>query len=206
MVRQGSHMQDVTAARHADPDKTLVGSLQWRDPSSGLATATRMVVAADGQQVVAVMGECVLAADAPVEIANVCKAALQTLDPEIAPAARVALALVDDVKPGAGSGAGPADTGSGAGSAVAEPPPPAPKPPLLDDGTKVAYPATSVQQEAPSDPRPLYIGGGLVLMAAVFWWNRRRRERFEKEAEDGDADAGDLHAAAEQAKNEDKPA
>ena len=31
------------------------------------------------------------------------------------------------------------------------------------------------------DLRPIYVGFGIVFLAGVFWWNRRRRERFERE-------------------------
>ena len=34
---------------------------------------------------------------------------------------------------------------------------------------------------------PMYIGAGLIALALVFWWNRRRRDRFDRE----DADSSD---------------
>ena len=57
------------------------------------------------------------------------------------------------------------------------------------------------------DRRPVYVGAGLIAFAALFWWNRKRRDRFERE--DGrpvrrpraerrsrGEDSDDLHAAA----------
>jgi hypothetical protein len=29
----------------------------------------------------------------------------------------------------------------------------------------------------------VYVGFGIVILAAIFWWNSRRRERFEKDEE-----------------------
>lgn len=38
-----------------------------------------------------------------------------------------------------------------------------------------------VPQKAKRDPRPFYVGAGLVLVAAGLWWNRKQRERFGKD-------------------------
>jgi hypothetical protein len=64
-------------------------------------------------------------------------------------------------------------------------------------------PMTIAPDARSSDRRTGYVGAGVVVLAAMFWWNRRRRDRFEREdrgaparprARDDDAD--DLHAAA----------
>jgi hypothetical protein len=81
-------------------------------------------------------------------------------------------------------------------------------PARIDDGSRIKLPPMVVSQDRPPvDRRPIYLGMGLVVLAAVFWWNRRRRDRFEREdhgtpparperSRDADADADDLHAAA----------
>ena len=80
---------------------------------------------------------------------------------------------------------------------AAAPPPPATMRPAspdlrlpsrLDEGTRVALPPMVVQHDRPeADRRPMYIGAGLIALALVFWWNRRRRDRFDRE----DADSSD---------------
>lgn len=58
------------------------------------------------------------------------------------------------------------------------------------------------QDRPPADRRPVFVGAGLIVLALAFWWNRRRRDRFEREDQGApvrprrDADADDLHAAA----------
>ena len=83
----------------------------------------------------------------------------------------------------------------------------------MDDRERVRMPPMSVPLDPPErDRRPFYVGLGLVVMATAFWWNRRQRDRFEREddrARQGrpprtrarprpviDEDADDLHAAA----------
>jgi hypothetical protein len=176
--------------RRALDDRQLEAALTWRDPSSGVVTESRMLVAADAQHLVSVTGECVLAPDAPEAVGTACRAALATLDPMIEPAARIDLRLLPESAPPAGvSVPDPATT--------LEPPP---------DRTRPAFEPITVPATREADRRPIYVGFGLVVLAAVFWWNRRRRERFEREHEgdrpgrrprrDADADADDLRAAA----------
>lgn len=121
--------------------------------------------------------------------------------------------------------------GSGIGLAAAEPaaaPPSEPTatmraagsdvpelPSRIQDGPRVALPPMVIRPEPPApDNRPAYVGGGIVVLAALFWWNRRQRDRFEREDEAAprratharrarrearearDEDADDLHAAA----------
>jgi hypothetical protein len=78
-------------------------------------------------------------------------------------------------------------------------------PARLDGGERVVLPPMVVPQDrAAVDRRPVFIGAGLIVLALTFWWNRRRRDRFEREDQgepvrrrrDADADADDLHAAA----------
>jgi hypothetical protein len=73
-------------------------------------------------------------------------------------------------------------------------------------------PPTTIPLDRPdADRRPVFVGAGIVALAFMFWWNRRRRDRFEREdrgdppvrrsrdsrdSRDSDEDADDLHAAA----------
>ncbi len=53
--------------------------------------------------------------------------------------------------------------------------------------------------EPETDRRPLYLGVGVLVLAAVFLWNRSRRDRFDREdrrADRRDDDADALHRAA----------
>lgn len=194
-------------APSANPDtKLLVAALSWRDASTNLAISSVTIVAADAQQLVAITGECIFAAEVVAEptneLAPACREALRTLDPGIEPGTRVALTLAGD--PAATSPV----TAPSMGPSTA---------PLLGDGERPKLePKAFPQQSRDQDRRPIYVGGGLVVLALVFWWNRRRRERFEAdydarakrtgpdqpedEAADagvsGDGDADDLHAAA----------
>jgi hypothetical protein len=88
-------------------------------------------------------------------------------------------------------------------------------PPRLDSAPDIVFPPTVIPQP-PREPdrRAVYIGAGLIALALMFWWNRRRRDRFDREersapgaardddelrgaaAPHDDEDADDLHAAA----------
>jgi hypothetical protein len=79
-------------------------------------------------------------------------------------------------------------------------------PATLSEGPRVALPPTVIPLDRPStDRRPVYVGAALVMLAAALWWNRRQRDRFDREDRGErparrerarDADADDLHAAA----------
>ena len=149
----------------------------------GLVLDAQLVIAADAEHVVAVTGECLDASTDPA-LAAACAAALRTLDTGVPLAQRVTLA--------------PAHAGT---------PPPEVEPARgadthaqFRDGTRVVLPPMAIAQDKPAvDRRPIYIGAGLVVLAMVFYWNRRRRDRFDREdAPDDhrDDDGDDLHAAA----------
>lgn len=76
----------------------------------------------------------------------------------------------------------------------------------LTDGEKVKLGPMSIpSSKAERDARPLMIGGSIVVLAAVMWWNRKRRERFDRTDAAADTargtaesreDTADLQAAA----------
>jgi hypothetical protein len=171
--------------------KQLDATARWRDAS--VVEAMRVLVAGDDKRLVAVTGQCVLGADVAPELAKACDAALATLDTEVPAATRVALAIVQPE------------------------PPPKPVADTIDDGRNTSLPAIRVDPPAPTpDRRPVYLGAGMIVLAAIFWWNRKRREKFEADNPDAvpdrvpratakaqkggksrDEDADALHSAAE---------
>ncbi len=198
-VQPGQNAVDAAA-------KQLVASRQWS--TSGIATHARIVIAADAQVIVAVMGECVLAGDAPPDVVNACRTALTTLDPGIAAASRVPLAIDAATLDAAGKPAPVPATGSGASG-----------PSLVESGERPSLPPMTIPQETREpDRRPIYVGLGLIVLAVVFYWNRKNREKLEREYEKrtpdkpekppepktGDRDADDLHAAAEDGDRKEK--
>jgi len=187
LVRHGGDAKIETQSQAADADKKQAeGVLRWRDQAMGLVVSSRVVVAADVQRVVAVRGECMLAADAPAELVKACEGALATLDPGVAAGERQAIAIGSLAVAVPATPAAPAAPG---------------EPARLDDGSKAVLPPIAVApKDRETDRRPIYLGGGLIVLAAAFWWNRRRREKFERdEKPEGkpDADSDDLHEAAE---------
>jgi len=148
--------------------KQLEATLAWHDGGAHTQTFSRIVIAGDTDNLVAVTGECVAADDADARALADCKAALATLDPGIDPAKRAALSLAP------------------AGTRPAEPPPsPTAGPaPMMSDGSRAPMPPIVVPTEKPAtDRRPVYVGLGIVILAAAFWWNQRRRARFDPESE-----------------------
>jgi hypothetical protein len=49
--------------------------------------------------------------------------------------------------------------------------------PLSDD--KIKFAPIVVPRETKRDLRPIYVGAGLVLVAAGLWWNRKQRARLD---------------------------
>jgi hypothetical protein len=150
--------------------KQIEATLSWRDTKEHTNSQSRLLVVADDAKLMSLSGECYAADDADAKLVADCKAALATLDPGIDVAKRVALALAPTgTRP---TPPEPAAVGSGV------------EPARMTDGTRAPLPPMSMPQEQrATDRRPVYVGIGLVIFAAVFWWNRRRRARREDESE-----------------------
>lgn len=162
-------IEDQPWQEHTDPDNRVEGTIGWRDPSTHVHFRSRIVIAATADRIAAVVGECMAADDAAQVSMQACTAALATLDTGIASAERVALHLPASVP------AAPATTSTSSS-------------PTMKDGSHTPLPPIAVahDEQPASDRRPVYVGLGLVALAAVFWWNRRRREQFEREGQADD--------------------
>lgn len=155
------------------------------------------LMAADGDHLVAVTGECLDGGTDPA-LTAACAAALRTLDPGIPAPQRIALGIAATDAPPTEPSV-PTSAHGSRDDAHAQ----------FRDGTKVTLPTMEIPRDQPAtDRRPMYIGAGLIVMAAVFYWNRRRRDRFERDDRDEptphDDDDDDLHAAARGAAKDDE--
>ncbi len=151
--------------------KEVRGTLQWRDTKAGTQTNARIVIVGDAENMVAVTGECVTAAGGPKTLVDACTAALATLDPGVEQGRRVEIAL-------AAPGTAPPEP-------VVPPAATVRGPSTMTDATHTPLPPIQVSapEKPPTDRRPVYVGLGIVILAAVFWWNHNRRARFEKDEE-----------------------
>ncbi|HTJ41332.1 MAG TPA: hypothetical protein VL463_04525 [Kofleriaceae bacterium] len=106
---------------------------------------------------------------------------------------------------------------SAAAIAVAEPTyvPPAPRLEVPTEPIHIQPIAVPREQPKPIDKRPFLVAGGVLVLAALFVWNRERARKLEEEhgptpprerrwrvKQEPDADADDLASAAE--REEDK--
>ncbi len=147
--------------------KQIEATVQWQDDASQTITHARLLIAGDAESLIAVTAECVMSPATPQATRDACDKALTTLDTGIAPDKRLALTLAPE------------------GS---EPPPTAPRmgaptmsAPTMSDGSRTPMPPMVIPAAEPKrtvDRRPVYVGAGLVLLAGLFWWNRRRREQL----------------------------
>ena len=180
-----------TSKRVDDPKKQIEATIGLRDRGAQLVTLSALVAAADAKHLVVVTADCIARDDIDQKLMDACTLALTTIDPDIKPADRVAIALPTSDTPAPSE---PSQTPTPSNGSH------------MDDGSHVQLPPVVISQEAQSDRRPIYIGAGLIVLAAVFWWNRKRREKFAREdqtdepapkpAETSDEDSDDLHAAA----------
>lgn len=161
IVEEGWQEKVDTAA------KQIEATLAWRDTTAKTSSTSRLLIVGDAKQMTALTGECFASDDADAKLAAACKAALATLDPGIDAAQRAPLALAPTgARPTPPEPVGPVGSG--------------PEPAKMFDGTRAPLPPMTVPQEPrTADRRPVYVGIGLVVLAAVFWWNRHRRARRE---------------------------
>lgn len=213
-ITQRTALTGGAASEHAwqervdDTARTVSATLRSSDPASHTVETARIVVVSDGHRIAAVTGECLAGDAADRALADACITQLASLDPGIAPGERIALAPARPAD--AAPAARPGRAASAPATISAAPGDPSSPPPRLDGGSRVTLPPMVIAADRPeTDRRPIYLGGGLVVLAVVFWWNRRRRDRFEREEpdraprrarprrdRDADADADDLRAAA----------
>lgn len=138
--------------------KQIEATLQWSDTSAQTITKARLVIAADGENLIALTGECVAVTEAQLEP---CETALATLDPGIALDKRVVLALAP----------------AGAQRALPDKPT-STRHETMSDGSRMPMPPITLPQETrATDRRPVYVGAGIVLLAAAFYWNQRRKKK-----------------------------
>jgi hypothetical protein len=179
--------------------------LEWRDPSVEITTVARALVFRTGGQLVRIAGECVLGPEAGAMRAA-CEATLATMAPTATALEPVAVTATPPPSPADPAPGGTALPGAGA-------------PPSLKahDGE---IPATLAVRPPPPQKRgrrPLYLLGGVLVLGAVFWWNRKQRERlaeldrFEaarrerQRGGDGDAPRYEDDGAARKGEGGDKP-
>lgn len=156
LAGSGTGIVEDSWQEHVDAaGKQVEATLEWRDTSSNTVTKARLLVVADGENLIALTGECVAADEAKLEP---CAAALATLDPGIALDKRVALSLAP-----AGTQAPPRSMST---------------PSTMSDGSRTPMPPITLPstQTTRTDRRPVYVGAGLVVLAAAFWWNQRRKK------------------------------
>ena len=158
-----------------DPATKLAEArMAMHDPSGQIGSTVRAVVAATKDRVVIAKGECLAADDADPQLVKQCKAALETLETGVEPGERVEISL----EPGAGSGSSTSTSTSTSTTAG-----------TMGVGAHVPLAPIPVPQGEPrTDLRPVFVGAGLILLALVFWWNRRRRARLEAENRDNRTD------------------
>ncbi len=158
-----SNVKDAKVAM-ASQDNAIVASLDWKDASAGIQGSTRMVIAATKDKVVAVKGECIAAADADAALVAACKQALASLDTGIAASERQDLTSTS--------------TSISTSTSTIPPELKLPDEPLHAKAPPMVVPDTASPR---TDARPIVVGASLIALAAVFYWNRKRRERIEKE-------------------------
>ncbi|MEZ4398459.1 MAG: hypothetical protein R3B06_00465 [Kofleriaceae bacterium] len=148
-------------------------TLEWHDPGVGTTTVARTLVFRTGDVVVRATAECVIGAGGAAN-RPLCEAALTSITPAASDLAAIQLRTAGTPTP-APPAAAPGDA---PGDAPA-PPRAGPTLPSFRDGGDL--PATIAVRPPASKPdrRPLMLLAGVAVLALVFWFNRRERERRE---------------------------
>jgi hypothetical protein len=165
---------DQWSARVDEAAKLVIAELVWRDSSPDTATIThaRMLIGGDREDLIAVTAECTMGQQVDAAIKAACLTALGSLDVGIPADRRVPITLAAE-----GVEAPPRPSLPTAGTHRL--------PATMDDGSRTPLPPMTISQpQRATDRRPVYVGLGIVLLAALFWWNHRRRDRFDAKETD----------------------
>jgi hypothetical protein len=149
-----------------DAAKQVEATLAFHDTTNKITSTSRLLVVASADQLIAVSGECLARDDADAPALAACKTALGSLDPGVADRQPVALAPAGTPAPIRDE---PIHNG-----------------PTISEGPRQPLPPMVIQPDVQPnvDRRPVFVGMGIVLLAAVFWWNMKRRARLEDEDQD----------------------
>jgi len=195
----GSKTEETAWSERVVPaSNTVEAELAWRHRDLGTTRRTRVVLSATAKGMEAVAGECTMRDDVVAAFDAKCTAFLAEVAPTTPVADRIALVIGGDpANAAAGSGDVGSAPASGGGPTLTAPVGPLPP---------VTIPATRPPPKKP-DLRALYVAGGLLVLIAVFLWNRSKRKEMEEEygktqprrrwRKVGDEDADALAGAAE---------
>lgn len=151
--------------------RVVTGRLEWRDDSLGTTTLSRTLLFRTATAVTRATLDCIIADSAPA-LRRPCEAALATLAPRGPVADRVPLSISTTPPSEAAGSTAPAVE-------LAIPPPAAPPPSLrAHDGGPLPTTIMVTPPARAPDRRPYYVGAGLALIAAAYWWNRREKSRL----------------------------
>ena len=173
-------VEDAWEKGHLGDDLTIEVALGGHDAGRGHAEDVRIVIAADAATLVAVTGECLAAGERPAghrgrvqgragfarhrhRAGGSRRRSRRRPQPPRRARARARISVCADRR----------RRGS-------------PRPADRPHERRLAHRAAADGDpagRAPNDRRPVYVGAGIALLAAAFYWNRRNRERFEPEAD-----------------------
>lgn len=152
--------------------KQIEATVQWQDDDAQTITHGRLLIAGDADNLIAVTAECVMSPATPQALRDACDKALTTLDTGIAPDKRLALALAPE-------GSEPPPVPSRTRSTMSAP--------TMTEGRHTPLPPMVMPSAEPRrtvDRRPVYVGAGIVVLAGLFWWNRRRKDALKKDSDE----------------------